>query len=122
MQLLLQRFDLLQAFPRNVVEGDLDAVDRGRGLDDVLPGVTLREIGRVLGVPNSQQNGEFLGDVDFVWCPEGLREADARLLGDVRGKKVLELGAGAAAGARWLAGQGAEVVALDLSAGGCVAR
>jgi SAM-dependent methyltransferase len=63
------------------------------------------------------EHGAFLGDVDFVWCPEGLREADARLLGDVRGKRVLELGAGAAAGARWLAGQGAEVVALDLSAG-----
>ena len=63
------------------------------------------------------EHGSFLGDVDFVWCPEGLREADARLLGDVRGKKVLELGAGAAAGARWLCGQGAEVVAMDLSAG-----
>jgi SAM-dependent methyltransferase len=63
------------------------------------------------------EHGAFLGDVDFVWCPEGLREADARLLGDVRKKKILELGAGAAAGARWLAGQGAEVVALDLSAG-----
>jgi SAM-dependent methyltransferase len=63
------------------------------------------------------EHGAFLGDVDFVWCPEGLREADARLLGDVRGRRVLELGAGAAAGARWLDGQGAEVVALDLSAG-----
>jgi SAM-dependent methyltransferase len=64
-----------------------------------------------------QEHGEFLGDVDFVWCPEGLREADARLLGDVRGRRVLELGCGAAAGARWLAAQGADVVALDLSAG-----
>jgi SAM-dependent methyltransferase len=63
------------------------------------------------------EHGAFLGDVDFVWCPEGLREADARLLGDVRGRRVLELGCGAAAGARWLAGQGAEVVALDLSGG-----
>jgi SAM-dependent methyltransferase len=63
------------------------------------------------------EHGRFLGDVDFVWCPEGLREADARLLGDVRDKKVLELGAGAAAGARWLSGQGADVVAMDLSAG-----
>ncbi|GAA3340984.1 class I SAM-dependent methyltransferase [Amorphoplanes nipponensis] len=63
------------------------------------------------------EHGAFLGDLDFVWCPEGLREADARLLGEVRGKRVLELGAGAAAGARWLEGQGAEVVALDLSAG-----
>jgi SAM-dependent methyltransferase len=63
------------------------------------------------------EHGAFLGDVDFVWCPEGLREADARLLGDVRGKRILELGAGAAAGARWLAGQGAEIIAMDLSAG-----
>jgi SAM-dependent methyltransferase len=63
------------------------------------------------------EHGAFLGDVDFVWCPEGLREADARLLGDVRGRRVLELGCGAAAGARWLDGQGADVVALDLSAG-----
>jgi SAM-dependent methyltransferase len=64
-----------------------------------------------------EEHGSFLGDVDFVWCPEGLREADARLLGEVRGKRVLELGAGAAAGARWLDGQGADPVALDLSAG-----
>jgi len=63
------------------------------------------------------EHGAFLGDLDFVWCPEGLREADAHLLGDVRGKRILELGAGAAAGARWLDGQGADVVALDLSAG-----
>jgi ubiquinone/menaquinone biosynthesis C-methylase UbiE len=63
------------------------------------------------------EHGAFLGDLDFVWCPEGLREADARLLGDVRGRRVLELGAGAAAGARWLDGQGAEVVAMDLSGG-----
>ena len=63
------------------------------------------------------EHGAFLGDLDFVWCPEGLREADARLLGDVRGRRVLELGAGAAAGARWLSGAGADVTALDLSAG-----
>ncbi|WP_432417552.1 class I SAM-dependent methyltransferase [Actinoplanes solisilvae] len=63
------------------------------------------------------EHGAFLGDLDFVWCPEGLREADAHLLGEVRGRRVLELGAGAAAGARWLEGQGAEVTALDLSAG-----
>ncbi|GIF05826.1 class I SAM-dependent methyltransferase [Actinoplanes siamensis] len=63
------------------------------------------------------EHGQFLGDVDFVWCPERLREADARLLGDVPGKMILELGAGAAAGARWLRQQGARVVAMDLSAG-----
>ncbi|MEV6692994.1 class I SAM-dependent methyltransferase [Micromonospora sp. NPDC051196] len=64
-----------------------------------------------------EEHGAFLGDVDLVWCPEGLREADVRLLGDVKGTRVLELGCGAAAGSRWLDGQGAEVTALDLSAG-----
>jgi SAM-dependent methyltransferase len=63
------------------------------------------------------EHGAFLGDVDFVWCPEGVREAEAHLLGEIRGKRILELGCGAAAGARWLQTQGAEAVALDLSAG-----
>ncbi|HEX5740631.1 MAG TPA: class I SAM-dependent methyltransferase [Pilimelia sp.] len=62
-------------------------------------------------------HGHFLGDADFVWCPERLREAEARLLGDVAGRRVLELGCGAAAASRWLAAAGAEVVAVDLSAG-----
>lgn len=63
------------------------------------------------------EHGDFLGEVDFRWCPEGLREADAHLLGDVGGQRVVEIGCGAAAAARWLATKGAEVVALDLSAG-----
>ncbi|ROP45426.1 methyltransferase family protein [Pseudokineococcus lusitanus] len=58
-----------------------------------------------------------LGGRDLVWGPEGLREADARLLGDVRGRRVLEVGCGAAHGSRWLADAGAEVVGLDLSGG-----
>jgi SAM-dependent methyltransferase len=63
------------------------------------------------------EHGDFLGDADFVWCPEGLREADAGLLGEVSGRRVLEVGCGAASAGRWLAAQGAEVVAIDLSAG-----
>jgi SAM-dependent methyltransferase len=63
------------------------------------------------------EHGAFLGDADFVWCPEGLREADAGLLGDVRGKRVLEVGCGAAQCARWLRNAGAEVAAFDLSSG-----
>ena len=62
-------------------------------------------------------HGQFLGAADFVWCPEGLREADARLLGAVAGRRILEVGAGAAQCARWLAAEGAHAVALDLSAG-----
>jgi SAM-dependent methyltransferase len=64
-----------------------------------------------------EEHGAFLGDADLLWCPEGLREADARLLGDVRGKDVLEIGCGAAQGARWLVGQGATVTAFDVSMG-----
>jgi SAM-dependent methyltransferase len=52
-----------------------------------------------------------------VWCPERLDEQDARLLGDVAGRRVLEVGAGAAQCARWLLARGAEVVASDLSLG-----
>ncbi|MFY1699416.1 MULTISPECIES: class I SAM-dependent methyltransferase [unclassified Solwaraspora] len=63
------------------------------------------------------EHGEFLGDADLRWCPEGLREAEAGLLGAVAGRRVLELGCGAAGGSRWLAGQGAHAVGLDLSAG-----
>ena len=62
------------------------------------------------------EHGDFLGDADFVWCPERLREAEARLLGDVAGQRVLEVGAGAAQCSRWLVGQRALPVAIDLSA------
>ena len=63
------------------------------------------------------EHGAFLGDADLLWCPEGLREADAHLLGEVRGLDVLEVGCGAAQAARWLTGQGARVTAFDVSFG-----
>ena len=63
------------------------------------------------------EHGDDLGDVDFLWCPEGLREADAHLLGDVAGRRVLEIGCGSAPCSRWLRTAGADAVALDLSAG-----
>jgi SAM-dependent methyltransferase len=63
------------------------------------------------------EHGAFLGDADFVWCPEGLREADTRLLGDVAGRDVLELGCGGAQCARWLVTRGARVTAFDVSGG-----
>jgi SAM-dependent methyltransferase len=62
------------------------------------------------------EHGGFLGDADFLWCPEGLREAVAGLLGDVAGRRVLEVGAGAAQCARWLTRQGALAVGIDVSA------
>jgi SAM-dependent methyltransferase len=73
------------------------------------------------------EHGSFLAgpsgdpsDADFIWCPEGLREATAQLLGpadSLRGERILEVGCGAAQCARWLVAQGAEVVAMDLSSG-----
>lgn len=63
------------------------------------------------------EHGAVLGDADLLWCPEGLREQDACLLGDVRGLDVLEVGCGAAQGARWLVAQGARVAAFDVSMG-----
>lgn len=63
------------------------------------------------------EHGDDLGEADFLWCPEGLREADVHLLGDVAARRVLEIGCGSAPCARWLTAAGADVVALDLSAG-----
>lgn len=67
-------------------------------------------------------HAEFLGvdapGGEFVWCPEGLHEGDVHLLGeDLAGKRVLEIGCGSAPCARWLTGQGAYAVGLDLSMG-----
>jgi SAM-dependent methyltransferase len=62
------------------------------------------------------EHGEYLGDADFLWCPEGVREGEARLLGDVSGRRILEVGAGAAQCSRWLAARGAYPVPLDVSA------
>jgi SAM-dependent methyltransferase len=64
-----------------------------------------------------REHGEFLGDADFVWCPENLREGDVRLLGEVAGRRVLEVGCGSAPCARYLRARGAQVVAFALSAG-----
>jgi SAM-dependent methyltransferase len=67
------------------------------------------------------EHGEFLGGPDqtrFVWGPEGLDEAAAQLLGPtsaLAGRRVLEIGCGGAACARWLAAQGAVTVAFDLA-------
>jgi SAM-dependent methyltransferase len=63
-----------------------------------------------------REHGRFLGDRRFVWCPEGLDEEDARLLGEVAGRRVLEVGCGAGQCGRWLITQGAWVVGLELSA------
>ncbi|WP_405135965.1 class I SAM-dependent methyltransferase [Nocardia sp. NBC_01388] len=66
-----------------------------------------------------ETHADFLG-VDsaageFVWCPEGLHEGDWRFLGDIAGKRILEIGCGSAPCSRWLAAHGAHPVGLDIS-------
>ncbi len=67
----------------------------------------------------ADEHGRFLGDDSdagaLVWGPEGWTEAQLGLLGPLSGRRVLEVGAGGAQGARWIAGQGASVIALDVS-------
>ena len=62
------------------------------------------------------EHGQFLGDARFVWCPEGLDEAEAGLLGAVEGRAALEVGCGGAQCARWVALAGGRPVAVDISA------
>ena len=47
-------------------------------------------------------HGEFLGDVGFLWGPEGVTEAEAGVLGDLAGRDVLEVGSGAGQCSRWV--------------------
>lgn len=65
------------------------------------------------------EHGAFLGDAEFVWGPEGLRESEARLLGgpaELRGARLLEVGCGAGQCGRWLRTQGASaVVGIDVA-------
>ncbi len=63
------------------------------------------------------EHGDFLGADRFIWCPEGLDEEQAGLLGDVSGLDVLEVGCGAAQCTRWLAHRQARAVGLDQSLG-----
>jgi SAM-dependent methyltransferase len=60
-------------------------------------------------------HGEFLGDIGFVWGPEGHTEADLGVLGEVSGLDVLEVGSGAGQCSRWVGAQGGRPVGLDLS-------
>ena len=52
---------------------------------------------------------------ELGWGIFGVPESELGVLGDVRGLRVVELGAGTAYVSAWLAGHGAQVVAVDLS-------
>lgn len=60
-------------------------------------------------------HGDFLGDVGFLWGPEGCPEDEVGALGKVTGRDVLEVGSGAGQCSRWVRSQGGRPVGLDLS-------
>jgi len=60
-------------------------------------------------------HGEFLGDIGFLWGPEGWTEAELGVLGEVRDRDVLEVGSGAGQCSRWVRSQGGRAFGLDLS-------
>jgi SAM-dependent methyltransferase len=68
-----------------------------------------------------REHAAFLGvdseHGEFIWCPEALHEGDVHLLGEVAGRRILEVGCGSAPCARWLRGQGANPVGIDISRG-----
>lgn len=59
-------------------------------------------------------HGAFLG-TGLIWGPEGASESELALLAPYEGALALEIGSGAAQGAKYLATLGAEVVAVDIS-------
>lgn len=94
---------------------DIQAGRRPAGADDSVRANRLwwdREAPEYLA-----EHGDFLGEAELVWGPEGLRESEAQLLGVLTGRRVLEIGAGAGQGARYAARAGARAVATDLSVG-----
>jgi SAM-dependent methyltransferase len=62
-----------------------------------------------------REHAAQLGGRRPVWGVWGIPESRLRVLGDVRGKDVLELGCGGGQWSRWLADLGARPVGLDLS-------
>jgi|tagenome__1003787_1003787.scaffolds.fasta_scaffold20649608_2 ubiquinone/menaquinone biosynthesis C-methylase UbiE len=62
------------------------------------------------------RNADFIGRAEPRWGMWQIPESELRILDDVEGKDVLELGCGAAQWSILLAGQGARTVGLDNSA------
>ncbi len=60
-------------------------------------------------------HGEFLGDVGFLWGPEGCTEDQIAALGDVVDRDVLEVGSGGGQCSRWVRSRGGRPIGVDLS-------
>src|SRR5215831_20151713 len=61
-------------------------------------------------------HGGALDRAPLAWGAYRIPEAELQILGDVRERDILELGCGAAQWSIALAGRGARVIGLDLSA------
>jgi SAM-dependent methyltransferase len=76
------------------------------------------EHGAFLAGSHRAGGGGGTADGAFVWGPEGLTEGEAGLLGPVDalvGRRVLEVGCGAAQCSRWLAVRGVQAVGVDIA-------
>ncbi len=62
-----------------------------------------------------REHEDLLGQAQWLWGPEGWTDDDLDLLRVLQGERVLELGCGAGAGARWLIERGVRAVGLDVS-------
>ncbi|MFT3942643.1 MAG: class I SAM-dependent methyltransferase [Ancrocorticia sp.] len=89
------------------------------GRENIAPGENPSAAHRVWWDENSEdylaEHGETLGDVEFIWGPEGATEDDLNVLGDLTNSRVLEFGCGAAQCSRALAKRGVAVLATDIS-------
>jgi SAM-dependent methyltransferase len=96
--------------PRGLIaHADVDAEDSARA---------SRRHWDADAVAYQSEHADYLGSARFVWCPEDLEESDVHLLGpiaDLIGRRVLEVGCGAAQCGRWLVSQGVNVVGIDIS-------
>ena len=60
------------------------------------------------------EHGQALAG-SLQWGPEGVTEGDLRLMGEVAGRTILEVGSGAGQCSQWLHSQGAHCISSDLS-------
>ncbi|WP_168581595.1 class I SAM-dependent methyltransferase [Gephyromycinifex aptenodytis] len=108
----------LDALPQEVVAVSTDALAAGFHEVDATSTVQAnRQWWDIEAESYYQEHGEFLGDAELVWGPEGWTERELGLLGELQDTLSLEVGAGAAQGSRYVRSQGARAIASDISGG-----
>lgn len=95
--------------------GSIEGSHRRRPVDDPTSRAAARTWWDAEADAYQREHEAFLGAASWVWGPEGWDDTQLDLLQAKPGSRALELGCGAAAGARWLVDQGVLSVGLDLS-------